>query len=827
MRYKKYISSITAITAIACCSGITVVNAAAADWIYIGGNYVLDASSPYWVNGAPSAAGTLGEDGCIAYFDVAAGTLHLAGEGTISGVGDTKNGTALFESVGDMTIELHDGADITFEGAGSVAANGIYINGYSLTVKGNGTLRVSSGTASAGKSAAIWAKGLTVDGATLIAEAGSGVTGSYAIMTEGSPVILKNGASVTATGDFSAFDTAPQFEGYTPDIIAYGGADGNTEVEYNEADSTRYKKVVITGEPSFVSPPPEEETPEVPVLTPAEWTYIGGNYMLGADTPYWTNGAPSADGTPGKDGCLAYFDSSSGTLYLAGTGTISGVADTKNGTALFEGIGDMTIALLEGADITIEGADSATANGIYINGYSLTIKGNGTLRVSSGTASAGKSAAIWAKGLTVDGATLIAEAGTGVTGSYAIMTEGSPITLKNGASITAVGDYSALDTAFSLEGDAQIKAYGGDGLEAEYDPGNIKYYKRIEVIGDIDSRPPSPSLPIKTGVYLGGDDGELGSGGKLFYKNGELTDNAVLGEDGCIAQYIPETNTLKLAGTGEIKRSTYSDKTYGVIYSDKGDLNIELAEDADITLKFTAEGQWVYGIYVNSGSLNITGSGKLTIDPGESSNDENGDASAICTYSGGNIVIDGAKVIADGGRNGYGLSPYPQKGGKVEIKNGASVVARGGKGAVWVTDIAPVIYDGANIEASESYYKSEPVAYDQSKVSEYRYIKIGDIEFDVPEEPNIPQITGDVDGTAEAGTELTAIASGDEGSMLYIVQYNGSGELIGISAASAQDGIINAAMTVQESDGGTVKVLLWNAQQKAACDAVILPYSEK
>lgn len=447
---------------------------AAASWTYIGGNNELNADKAYWVNGASSAEGTLGEDGCIAYFDAATGTLHLAGTGTISGVTNTKNGTALFESVGDMTIELQEGADITIAGADSVTANGIYINGYSLTIKGNGTLRVSSGTASKGKSAAIWAKGLTVDGATLIAEAGSGVTGSYAIMTEGNPVTLKNGASVTATGVFSAFDTAPQFEGYTPDITAYGGADGNTVVDYNEADSTKYKKIVITGDPSTI---PEDIPTGV---------YIGG-------TELGKRGVLTYE----KEGITAVYDKDNAELTISGTGAINGTdtsltIDDRQINTYGAGIySENTIdIILDEADVAVSSSPNKTLSynyGIYVNNGDLTIKGSGKLTASVSDATtintSSASAICTYKGnIIIDG--VYVKASGGENAGSGLDPYGRNVTLINGASVEADGISCAVNaTSVNVYEGASYKACSDRAgkIINVYDPSNPQIYKSLGI----------------------------------------------------------------------------------------------------------------------------------------------------------------------------------------------------------------------------------------------------------------------------------------------------------------------------------------------------------
>ena len=52
-------------------------SAGAATAVLIGGSVTLDAATPYLVNGAAAASGTLGSGGCTAYLNTATDTLNL------------------------------------------------------------------------------------------------------------------------------------------------------------------------------------------------------------------------------------------------------------------------------------------------------------------------------------------------------------------------------------------------------------------------------------------------------------------------------------------------------------------------------------------------------------------------------------------------------------------------------------------------------------------------------------------------------------------------------------------------------------------------------
>lgn len=558
----------------------------------------------------------------------------------------------------------------------------------------------------------------------------------------------------------------------------------------------------------------------------ATWTYIGPNGAwigtYGASVqPFLKTDTMTASqtGTLGED-CIAEY--SNGVLKLAGTGTIQGDA-TRFGAAIAAvdsglGAGDMVIELQDGANIVLDGVEptkQAWGYGIAANAGSITIKGNGKLTINAGKGTKVGAAIITWGGtmdVVIDGAEVVANGGGLGKGIDA-----GKITLKNGAKLTAKGMQGALSKAPVLEG-TPVMALGSEdanGADAvDYNAADLSTYKYVYIEAEKAGTP--------TGVYIGGDDNEFGRGNKLFYKNGELVANAVLGQDGCIAQYIPETKTLKLAGKGEIKRTEYSEKTYGVIYVNEGDLNIELADDADISITFDAQGQWMYGIYLNkSGSLNISGGGKLTVYPGESSEPSNGDASAICSYKGGKITIDGAEVIANGGVYGYGISPYPANGGTVEIKNNAKLLARGGKGAIWVTSTPPAIYDGAAAEAGTSFYKSALAAYDSANAASYKVIKVGNPSFDVPK--CSVKITAGAAAAAAPGGSVNIAATSDAGDKLYVAQYDAAGMLKNVEIVNATGYTVNHTAEVSDIAGGKITALLWNGAYVPRCAAASIP----
>lgn len=89
---------------------------------------------------------------------------------------------------------------------------------------------------------------------------------------------------------------------------------------------------------------------------------VDNDIVLNADTPYYVNGVASGKGSLGKDGCTAYYDTKTGTLY---------VQKYRGGSITSDS--DLTI-LVKSGDENILRNDFNT--GIYVKG-DLTITGEG------------------------------------------------------------------------------------------------------------------------------------------------------------------------------------------------------------------------------------------------------------------------------------------------------------------------------------------------------------------------------------------------------------------------------------------------------------------
>lgn len=176
--------------------------ATGASSVYVGG-VLLDSTNPYLVGGAAAGSGTLGADGCTAYFDSVTATLTLR-EANITGSyqnGADSDKFGIYSMNGDLTIKLIGSNTVTGVKAETGASSyGIYVMEGSLTIiNGMSGSLTATGADGAGQwgSAAIFASyGVFVNGVSLNLQGQTAERVSAGIYSFGS-VSISNGADVT------------------------------------------------------------------------------------------------------------------------------------------------------------------------------------------------------------------------------------------------------------------------------------------------------------------------------------------------------------------------------------------------------------------------------------------------------------------------------------------------------------------------------------------------------------------------------------------------------------------------------------------------------
>ena len=116
-----------------------VIAMAAPEYVTVG-TATLNADHPYYVDGAASATGTLGEGGCTAQFDAAAGTLTLKNAEITKNIPGYGGGIS---AGADLTLALEGASRIAVTGSGE-GARGVYISAGNLTIQGDGELTINS-----------------------------------------------------------------------------------------------------------------------------------------------------------------------------------------------------------------------------------------------------------------------------------------------------------------------------------------------------------------------------------------------------------------------------------------------------------------------------------------------------------------------------------------------------------------------------------------------------------------------------------------------------------------------------------------------------------
>lgn len=761
---KKMLSAIVSVSMIASslCFA-TVASAANSSWIYIGpnsnGEYQEYLGNGYYL-GDDLKAYTTEPENWIGHYSKDTGVLDLKGTKTIKGWNtqskSTPYGAALY-SDGDLTINLADGADITFEsGAFSGWVCALYSKG-NVTVKGNGkvTFKVD-GTNSEGGAGAVYCPSgaFNVDGAEVVIDGADKDFGIY----QASSVNVKGGGTLEIKGAKAArFDFGLSVGGVGSSIKASESYDGDNGAAYNAADVESYKYIKMTSTTIDITAP----------ATAPRYIYMGeqlnGNYQFyvsGKTSGGTGSSVIDEDGTytivGGEDDrAFAFYED--GVLKFKKNAVIGAPAQNSGNTAAqnygaalhTKGYsGDLVIYVPSGVDVTLQGADWAgyTYGFCLDGGENLTVIGNGTLRIKAGdiVSTNGYSSGIYGNGklnIEVNGAKLYVEGGSAKDGaagaSHAISNVKSVNCINGGEFIASVDSLSDNSGDSAMLGQTKLTAktitaktdLSGD--EIGYSEADKNTYKMIHMTGAGIDEP----VDVKTGVYIG-EYLEFGKESKFYYnaETKQLQSKGVLGQNGVIAYYDAETNTINFAGVGTIENQNYLSNYGAGIYSDRA-LNINVAKGAEITIDSRniapaddREIRWSYGIYVSSGDLNISGEGTLNVYPRETTVLEICDSSAVCTYNGG-VTIDGAAVNAVGGTRGMAINFYPQKGGKLTVLNNAKLNLKTldpGQRSAINNDSANdfIVYDGAKVYGALDENGVALEEYNAENLVSYKYLAV-------------------------------------------------------------------------------------------------------
>lgn len=249
-----------------------------------------------------------------------------------------------------------------------------------------------------------------------------------------------------------------------------------------------------------------------------------------------------------------------------------------------------------------------------------------------------------------------------------IITDGAQVNVKdiddNGYGLFAAGNVDVRDGSLTMTGGAAALDF------ASNDTANIDiFHKQITAGDNAETATPwtvtdagesakelekykyvkiEPAEAPDTSVTVGGTT---------------LTDGKTYTSDNVTAVYDSWTSTLNLSGSGTINGADASvDGAYGAAIWATADIIIDVDDDADIILQggASANNSYSYGIYSSSGTLTITGGGKLTVQ----SADIQTTYPSAAVFTEGNITISGSvKVTANGlGSNHFAVNNTKELG---------------------------------------------------------------------------------------------------------------------------------------------------------------------
>ncbi len=356
------------------------------------------------------------------------------------------------------------------------------------------------------------------------------------------------------------------------------------------------------------------------------------------------------------------YDPTTGTLTFTENTTLYGcdyVPETYWGSGIIS---------MENVDLTLDLASySITVNaeqqldnvgGIYKYGGSLTIKGPGTLTVNAGGGNDVNAALVGLNkpAITItDGANVILnntdENGYGLYTAGNVDVESGSLTMTGGKGALTIVNQGSVDI-FHKEitaGDNAETATSWTVTDAGESAKELEKYKYVKI---------EPAEAPDTSVTVGGTtltDGQT-------YTNQDNTVTAV---------YDSWTSTLNLSGSGTINGADASvDGAYGAAIWATDDITIDVDDDADITLQggASAKNSYSYGIYSSSGTLTITGGGKLTV----KSADSQTTYQSAAVYTKDNITISGSvKVTANGLGSNHLAVNNTKPSGTITIPDGS------------------------------------------------------------------------------------------------------------------------------------------------------------
>ena len=382
-----------------------------------------------------------------------------------------------------------------------------------------------------------------------------------------------------------------------------------------------------------------------------------GGVSLTVSKPYLANGASAASADRPTSGGYAFFDAAGGTLTLHDA-VISGAANGTDNYVIYS-LDDLTIILEGNSSITAHDASlddffttqRGDSKGIFVNGSSLTVSGNGRLTVTGGKGAS--SYGIYAEGVTVkDGADVRAYAGCADANAP-------------GLYFYSCGIYSGREASCSIYGGANVTAIGGETESASARSIVIYAGRSLSVNGsDMTAAGNTQALtpaPTVTGCTVAAATDVLGNNGAAYssanissYKYIRVTPDTAQAQWG-IAENDGSAPTIWIQGDFSEAVSYVNSLTGQTAY-------VKLLSDVNDAF-----------MYVENGKAAVLDLNGKTLDGGLSGKAAVGEGSVICV-NGGTLTL---KDSGTGGKITGGNSTYGGGGG-ITVRWGGALYMEGG-----------------------------------------------------------------------------------------------------------------------------------------------------
>jgi fibronectin-binding autotransporter adhesin len=519
------------------------------------------------------------------------------------------------------------------------------------------------------------------------------------------------------------------------------------------------------------------------ILTNSFDTIFAGDISGGDDSGLEKTG-PAGLTLTGENSMTGQVSITGGTLTLADQATIAagrigignGADLVTQGGALAE---DMTLAPMQGADVTLNGSetigqialeDGAAAGTITLNGTDVVLNLSGT-----GTDFAGS--------LTGTGGLTISDGTHRLSGIIANSYEGA--TQVTGGTLELAGGVAIRDTgAVVLSNDGTLRVVDAETIG--------------QIAGSEDT-----SLVLDDTLTTGGSDGDTlmagvisGAGGLTKAGEGVMT---LTGVNSYTGATVVEGGTLALTGDGAIASTDISIGADGILRSDGGALastaEVDVASDGTLAL----DGDETIASLTNAGAVTLAEGVTLTAEG--ISNLEMGVINVTSPDGSARIASDG--TITNDGQINLLAGDLAIEGDLTQGADGAiTITAAGGQ----ITQTGDLLSAGL-LALGDGRYQATNITLSGGAVTgstgaalvatEGFIISAGEIDADVV-------LTGEsYDFTPDADAVLTFAASLTDGSGDSTLTHSGAGTtvLTGTNSYSGQTTI--SAGNLQIGDGGT------------------------